>query len=177
MKPATRPPTSVNHEPPLESYGHEPLLTMWLSFPYLEMVASSTFFGKSSAPTSPPTAIASPPNPLISSTTSCAFFSSRLQRLVCQWDLMTKKGVNVLADYDLCTLPGKDDSSTPSNSLRQTSMSIRAKEIFGGSVDKPEQHLGNMRPSVTRHRPLGNQVLTSDDSNFSNKQTPRVSVG
>ena len=42
------------------------------------MVASMTFCGKSSAETSPPTAMASPPKALISSTTSCAFFSSRL---------------------------------------------------------------------------------------------------
>lgn len=43
------------------------------------IVAVMTFSGKSSAPTSPPTASASPPASLISSTTSCAFFSSRLR--------------------------------------------------------------------------------------------------
>jgi len=62
-----RPSTTSNR---LEGYCYEPLLTMWLSFPYFEIVASIIFFGKSSAPTSPPTAIASPPNPCISSTTS-----------------------------------------------------------------------------------------------------------
>jgi len=35
--------------------------------------------------------------------------------------------VNVLADHNLRTLLGKDDSSTPSNSLRQTGVLVRVK--------------------------------------------------
>lgn len=43
------------------------------------IVASMILLGKSSAETSPPMAMASPPALTISSTTSCAFFSSKLK--------------------------------------------------------------------------------------------------
>jgi len=143
---------------------------MWLSFPYFEIVASRILFGKSSEPTSPPTAIASPPNPFISSTTSWAFFSSRLQRLTCQWDLITERNeVNALADYNLCTLLGKDDSGTPPDSLRQTVASAHAEGMFGREADEPEQHLDHTHhksPDATHRVPENSPVMiaTSPDS-------------
>ena len=155
--------TFANREPTLERYCYTPLLTMWLSFPYFEIVASRTFFGKSSAPTSPPTAIASPPNPFISSTTSWAFFSSRLHKLTCQWGHITEgNGVNALADHNLRTLPGKYDSSTPPDSLRQTGASARAEGMFGRDVNGPDQHLGtpdHKLPDATHRVPKNSPVI------------------
>lgn len=80
------------------------------------MVASTIFLGNSSEPTSPPTAKASPPAALISSTTVCAFFSSRLQQYISQSHLK-RKNRGILADHDLSSFLSEEESSTPSNTL------------------------------------------------------------
>lgn len=87
------------------------------------IVASTIFFGNSSEPTSPPTAKASPPAALISSTTIWAFFSSRLQRNV-RYSHLERKNRGLLADHDLSSFFGEKESSTPSNALDKHHQSI-----------------------------------------------------
>jgi len=53
--------------------------------------------------------------------------------------------MNALADYDLRTLLGKDDSSTPPDSLRRNICVGSRKETFGREANEPEQHLGRTK--------------------------------
>ena len=62
-----------------EIFGAQSMLRGKVKIQTHLIVASSILCGKSSAETSPPTAIASPPAALISSTTASAFFTSKLR--------------------------------------------------------------------------------------------------
>jgi hypothetical protein len=81
-------------------------------------VASTIVFGKSSAPTSPATYIASPPAALISSATAAAFLSSILDEITIK-DEIRRSGMtwDLLAYNDFGAFLRKEQGSTASNTL------------------------------------------------------------
>ena len=137
-------------------------------------VASTIFFGKSSAPTSPATDKASPPAALISASTVSKRFASILVSSVSRSVVLEKW--DVLADDHLSAFLCEKEGYTSANTLvrkRHFKARLRAQR---NSI--PGQRLVSHK---TRQRQwddemLSVEILTSDDGNLSSKQAASVRV-